>query len=75
MGSGSLPTQNLATRLVAIAPVSIEPGELARRLRSHTPPVFARVHKGQLLVDPRTLLEGEEGVLVEAMALALQQGA
>jgi L-seryl-tRNA(Ser) seleniumtransferase len=33
MGSGSLPTQNLATRLVAIRPESLEPGELALRLR------------------------------------------
>ena len=66
MGSGSLPTQNLPTRLVAIRPESVEAGELARRLRRNGPPVFARVHKGQVLVDPRTLLEGEEEVLVEA---------
>ena len=67
MGSGSLPTQNLPTRLVAIRPESVEAGELALRLRRHAPPVFARVHKGQVLVDPRTLLDGEEQVLVEAV--------
>ncbi|OHB69860.1 MAG: L-seryl-tRNA(Sec) selenium transferase [Planctomycetes bacterium RBG_13_63_9] len=72
MGSGSLPTQNLATRLVAISPTTIEPGELALRLRRHEPPVFTRVHKGQLLIDPRTLQEGEEDVLVGAVVTALR---
>jgi L-seryl-tRNA(Ser) seleniumtransferase len=71
MGSGSLPTQNLATRLVAITPNSAAPGELAARLRGGRPPIFTRVHHGQVLVDPRTLLEGEEQVLVEAFVHAL----
>jgi L-seryl-tRNA(Ser) seleniumtransferase len=73
MGSGSLPTQNLATRLVAIQSDLVESGELALRLRRFAPPVFARVHKGQVLVDPRTLLDGEEQVLVEAFVQALRQ--
>jgi L-seryl-tRNA(Ser) seleniumtransferase len=70
MGSGSLPAQNLPTRLVAVAPDDLEPGELARRLRRHEPPVFARVKKGQVLLDPRTLLEGEEPTLVAAIVEA-----
>ena len=45
---------------------------LAARLRRGAPPVFARVHKGEVLVDPRTLLEGEEEVLVESLVRALQ---
>ena len=72
MGSGSLPTQNLPTRLVAIQPKSLESGELAARLRAGQPPVFARVHKGELLLDPRTLLEGDEQLLVAAIVVALQ---
>ncbi len=72
MGSGSLPTQSLATRLVAVQSETVEAGELAARLRRHTPPVFARVHKGQVLVDPRTLLDGEEEVLVAALVQALR---
>ncbi len=51
----------------------IEAGELAARLRAGPPPVFARVHKGELLLDPRTLLEGEEEMLVAAVVAALQQ--
>jgi len=36
------------------------------------PPVFARVHKGEVLLDPRTILEGEEDTLVKAVVEALQ---
>jgi L-seryl-tRNA(Ser) seleniumtransferase len=72
MGSGSLPTQNLLTRLVAIRPKSIEAGDLAGRLRGGEPPVFARVHKGDVLFDPRTLLDGDEGRLVNAVVEALR---
>lgn len=73
MGSGSLPTQNLATRLVAVESSDVEPGELAARLRCGSPSVFARVHKGRLLLDPRTLLDGEEDLLVSAVVAALQR--
>lgn len=73
MGSGSLPTQDLATRLVSIRPSDGEPGELARRLRGRRTPVFTRVHKGHVHLDPRTVLDGEEGPLVEAVVEAIQQ--
>ena len=74
MGSGSLPTQNLPTRLVAVTAPAVSPSELARRLRLRLPPVFVRVHHGQLLVDPRTLLDGEETIVVEALAGVLAAG-
>jgi L-seryl-tRNA(Ser) seleniumtransferase len=66
MGSGSLPTQDLPTRLIALEADGREASEMAQRLRLHQPPVFARVHKGQLLLDPRTLLDGEEAIVVAA---------
>jgi len=71
MGSGSLPTQNLPTRLVAITPQTVGPDELALRLRRYSPPIFTRIRKGQVLVDPRTLLEGEEEVLIQALVEVL----
>ncbi len=73
MGSGSLPTQDLPTRLVAVTVRGIEAGELAARLRRHSPPVVARVHQGQVLVDPRTLLEGDEEILVAAFAAVMDE--
>ena len=63
------------SRLVAIEVAPRAAGELTRRLRLHRPPVFVRVHRGQVLVDPRTLLEGEEPVLVDALVAALAGGA
>jgi len=74
MGSGSLPTQELPTRLVAVASADIGPQDLAQRLRQLNPPVFVRLHKGQVLLDPRTLLDGEEAVLVQSLVTVLTRG-
>jgi L-seryl-tRNA(Ser) seleniumtransferase len=67
MGSGSLPTQNLPTRLVAMRSKTLTPDEIAARLRRATPPVFTRIQKDRVLLDPRTILDGEEGILVNAL--------
>lgn len=71
MGSGSLPGSDLPTRLVAIESAEGDAEPLARRLRLSLPPVFARIARGQLLIDPRTVLPGEEPVLIEVVAEAL----
>jgi L-seryl-tRNA(Ser) seleniumtransferase len=73
MGSGSLPGQDLPTRLVAVEAEGIEAGEIARRLRLHSPPVFTRVHRGVVLADPRTLLDGDEEILVAAFRAAVTE--
>jgi len=72
MGSGSLPTQNLPTRLVEISSKTMKPDHIAARLRRNTPPVFARIRKDRVLVDPRTLLDGEEEIVIKAMVEALK---
>ena len=74
MGSGSLPTQNLPTRLVAVSSNRLKPDEIAARLRRSTPPVFTRIRKERVLVDPRTLLEGEEEVVIRALVEVLHSG-
>jgi L-seryl-tRNA(Ser) seleniumtransferase len=70
-GGGSLPTQDIPTRLVAVTPRRMAADALALALRRWEPPVFARIHGDQVLLDPRTLREGDEEVLVAAMAAAL----
>ena len=72
MGSGSLPAQELPTRLVTIRPARLDAGELARRLRRCEPPVFARVHRDHVLIDPRTLLDGEEETVIQAIVSVLE---
>ncbi len=71
MGSGSLPTQNLATMLVAITPEKISVDEFAKRLRLHEPPVFARIQNDQVLIDPRTLRQGDDAIVIEATTATL----
>jgi len=71
MGSGSLPAQNLATTLVAITPQGIGAEALAKRLRLHEPPVFARIQNDEVLIDPRTLRDGDDEILVAAVAAAI----
>jgi L-seryl-tRNA(Ser) seleniumtransferase len=72
MGSGSLPEQNLPTRLVAVEPKSMSPDALALALRSRPTPVFARIQNDRVLFDPRTLLEGDEKLLVDALVESLK---
>jgi len=67
MGSGSLPTQNLATTLVAIRPEKISAELLASRLRRYSTPVFTRIRNDQVLIDPRTLLSGDDKIVIKAL--------
>ncbi len=67
MGSGSLPTQNLPTRLVALIPKTSSPDVVAKKLRTHHLPVFSRIQEEQILFDPRTLRPGEAELLTEAI--------
>jgi L-seryl-tRNA(Ser) seleniumtransferase len=74
MGSGSLPTQNLATTLVAVRPEQISAESLAKQLRQSGTPIFARIQNDHVLFDPRTLLAGDDWVLVEALIEILGRG-
>lgn len=67
MGSGSLPTQNLATTLVAISLEKISTEALANQLRQCNTPIFTRIQKEQILIDPRTLREGDEKIIINAL--------
>ena len=71
MGSGSLPTQNLATTLVAIAPQKTTAVSLAKQLRLSDPAVFTRIKDDCVLIDPRTLRDGDDEAIVDALTEAL----
>jgi len=75
MGSGSLPSQQLPTKLVAIK-ARISESDVVRNLRHAKPiPVIARVQDGQSLIDPRTLLDGDEQVVISALVSVLSANA
>lgn len=65
VGGGSLPGTSMPTRLVAI--LSAQPDTLAVRLRSNDPPIIGRISKNRLLLDPRTVLAGQEVDLLRAI--------
>ncbi len=62
VGGGALPGETLPTCVVALAAPS--PDALAKRLRQATPPVVARIEGDRLLLDPRTVLPGQDDDLL-----------
>lgn len=71
VGGGSLPGERLPTSLVVITPPRGSAADLLRRLREHEPPVIGRIEQERVLLDPRTVLAGEDDLVVDAVARAL----
>lgn len=68
-GGGSLPERELPTWLLVLeGPAS----RLAAALRRGEPPVLARVEDGRCCLDPRTVLPGEDDLLLDAIEAAAQ---
>ncbi|MBN1362790.1 MAG: L-seryl-tRNA(Sec) selenium transferase [Sedimentisphaerales bacterium] len=74
MGSGSLPTQNLATTLVTVEAKGGDAEALAKRLRLNEPPIFARIQDDRVLIDTRTLRDGDDPVVIAALGRILGGG-
>jgi len=69
VGGGSLPEHGLPTALLAIAgPAS----RIAAALRHGEPPVIARIDNDRCCIDPRTVLKGEDEVLIDAVEAAVK---
>jgi L-seryl-tRNA(Ser) seleniumtransferase len=66
-GSGSLPDQNLATTLLVITPKNMSAQNLVEKLRQCRTPIITRIQNEQVLIDPRTLLKGEDAVILQAL--------
>jgi L-seryl-tRNA(Ser) seleniumtransferase len=69
VGGGSLPGETLPTQLVALRHPS--PDSLAQRLRMGQPAVVGRIEADRYVLDPRTVLAGEDQGLLSALELAL----
>lgn len=70
VGGGAWPLGELPTRLVAVKPHDGDAGDLERALRRSHPPVVARVERGRLLLDLRTVFPEQEAVLRERLVAA-----
>jgi L-seryl-tRNA(Ser) seleniumtransferase len=60
-----LPTREIPSFAVRLGGKDAE--SLAERLRAADTPVVGRVHEGRLWLDARTLLPGDEEVIVRAV--------
>lgn len=66
-GGGALPNSGLPTAVVALNHKSLSADQLARHLRLGHPPVAGRIQDDRLLLDTRTLLEGDNERILQAV--------
>ncbi len=66
IGGGSLPGETLPTLALALK-VGGRADEILGRLRQANTPVIARIANNQVLLDPRTVLPGQDEALVNAL--------
>ena len=71
VGGGSLPGFALDSWVVTLQS-SLGAEQLAERLRAAPLPVIARIRDDALVIDTRTLLEGDEDAVEQALGLALR---
>jgi L-seryl-tRNA(Ser) seleniumtransferase len=68
VGGGAMPLSQLPTWVVTLESSSLSAAALAARLRQGEPPVLARIAAERVLLDVRTLQEGEEKEICTALA-------
>jgi L-seryl-tRNA(Ser) seleniumtransferase len=66
IGGGSLSTEELPTYVVSVKPKTGSCADLARSLRMCDIPVYGRLVEDTLIFDFRTVLKGEEKLIVKA---------
>ena len=64
-GSGSAPTVTLPGAAVLLRQEGRSADDLTDALRRGEPPVFARIHDGDVLLDPRALLPARQGLAAD----------
>lgn len=69
VGGGSLPGETLPTHLLALDVRS--PNRLLMHLRNSQPPVIARTKDERVVLDPRTVLPGQDESLLAGLLAAL----
>jgi L-seryl-tRNA(Ser) seleniumtransferase len=75
VGSGSVPTETVPTRVLQVKPTDCTPGECARRLRNADPGIFPRVQNDAVLFDFRTIHPDEDEIVGSKIIEALKDDA
>ncbi|MBV8345313.1 MAG: L-seryl-tRNA(Sec) selenium transferase [Candidatus Eremiobacteraeota bacterium] len=66
VGAGALPQSRIAS--VAVSVGTPVPDELAKALRSGTPPIVARIDEGRVVLDLRTIAPAEDELVIAALS-------
>ena len=66
-GGGTLPLYEIPSYAVRLIDEAADADALAEKLRSADPPVVGRVGEGRLWLDVRTLLDGDEEAILDAV--------
>jgi len=73
LGGGSAPEEGLPTMLIAVRAKGLSPRAVEERLRLGPVPVIARIESDSVLIDLRTVPEGQEPIVEAALgALAAE---
>ena len=67
VGGGALPSMELSSCLLGLAPGRLSTGFMASWLRAYNPPIIVRVEKETVLLDMRTVQEKEIVILGQAI--------
>lgn len=73
VGGGSLPTEEMPTFALSLAPD--KPDAFLRALRESHPPIIARIEADRVLLDPRTIFPEQEGSLLRNLLQILENPA
>lgn len=69
-GGGALPMEDIPTAVVAISIDGLSATEIELRLRTQSPvPIVARIKDDRLLIDPRTLVNDDEQLVLQQLAV------
>jgi L-seryl-tRNA(Ser) seleniumtransferase len=72
VGGGAMPTADLPAAVVALRPRCVSLNDLTAALRRNAPAVIGRLQDDRLLLDVRTVLDGEIPLLADALAGAME---
>ena len=67
VGGGALPLLVLPTSLICLTPGKLSANALEESFRASDPPIIVRIEKDQVLLDVRTIQEGELRIVAEAI--------
>lgn len=73
LGGGALPAENIPTKLISFRPSRLSPDVVAGKLRLNNPPIFARISKDEVLLDPRTLKPTDHSPILEAFKIIFER--